>query len=37
MNCPTVCIFSIVKEPHNTTGFEEAPGAVEIEDFYDIH
>jgi hypothetical protein len=32
MNRPTVCIFSIVKEPHNITGFEEPPGTVEIED-----
>jgi hypothetical protein len=32
MNRPTVCISSIVKEPQNITGFEEPPGAVEIED-----
>jgi hypothetical protein len=32
MNRLTVCIFSIVKEPQNTTVFEEPPGAVEIED-----
>jgi hypothetical protein len=31
MNHPIVCIFSIVKEPHNITGFEEPPEAVEIE------
>jgi hypothetical protein len=34
MNRPTVCISSIVKEPHNITGFEEPPGAVEIEDLF---
>jgi hypothetical protein len=34
MNHPTVCISSIVKEPHNITGFEEPLGAVEIEDLF---
>jgi hypothetical protein len=34
MNRPTVCISSIVKEPHNITGLEEPPGAVEIEDLF---
>jgi hypothetical protein len=34
MNRPTVCIPSIVKEPHNITGFEELPGAGEIEDLF---
>jgi hypothetical protein len=33
MNRPTVCIYSIFKEPPNITGFEEPQGAVEIEDF----
>jgi hypothetical protein len=32
MNRPTICIFSIVKEPHNITGLEQPPDAVEIED-----
>jgi hypothetical protein len=32
MNRPTVCIYSISKEPPNITGFEEPPGAVETED-----
>jgi hypothetical protein len=31
MNHPTIYIFSIVKETQNITGFEEPPGAVEIE------
>jgi hypothetical protein len=34
MNRPTICISSIVKEPHNITGSEEPPGAVEIEDLF---
>jgi hypothetical protein len=32
MNRPTISISSIVKEPHNITGFEEPQGAVETED-----
>jgi hypothetical protein len=31
MNRPNVCIFNIVKETQNITGFEEPTGAVEIE------
>jgi hypothetical protein len=34
MNRPTVCISSIVKEPHNIKGFEEPQGAVETEDLF---
>jgi hypothetical protein len=33
MSCLTICMSSIVKEPHNITGSEETQGAVEIEDF----